>query len=168
MAEITKMLSGTNTLIFGMAVVMVVVFLAMCIDLAAGLYKASLRGEVRRSEVLKRTGYKVAVYEGTIFIASFVDLMIHIAKLPLWFGWNIVYGIPIVTILLGIYWCAVEFLSVREKADAKTHSNMSKIEKIASQVLTREEWVSILAEAMRQGMTESKPKDIDPIDNNEL
>lgn len=168
MAEIAKILSGTNTLIFGMAVVMVVVFLAMCIDLAAGLYKASLRGEVRRSEVLKRTGYKVAVYEGTIFIASFVDLMIHIAKMPLWFGWNIVYGIPIVTILLGIYWCAVEFLSVREKADAKTHSNMSKIEKIASQVLTREEWVQILAEAMRQGMSESKPKDIDPIDGKDL
>ena len=168
MTEIAKMLSGTNTLIFGMAVVMVVVFLAMCIDLAAGLYKASLRGEVRRSEVLKRTGYKVAVYEGTIFITSFVDLMIHIAKMPLWFGWNIVYGIPIVTILLGIYWCAVEFLSVREKADAKTHSNMSKIEKIASQVLTREEWVSILAEAMRQGMTESKPKDLDPIDGKDL
>ena len=94
--------------------------------------------------------------------------MIHIAKMPLWFGWNIVYGIPIVTILLGIYWCAVEFLSVREKADAKTHSNMSKIEKIASQVLTREEWVSILAEAMRQGMTESKPKDLDPIDGKDL
>ena len=168
MAEIAKMLSGTNTLIFGMAIVMVVVFLAMCVDLVAGLYKASLRGEEKRSGVLKRTGFKVALYEGTILIASFVDLMIHIAKVPLWFGWNIVYGIPLATIALGIYWCAVEYLSVREKADAKTHSNMSKIEKIASQVLTREEWISILAEAMRQGMTESKPKDIDPIDGKDL
>lgn len=170
---VTEMLSGTSTLIFGMAIVMVVVFLAMCVDLVAGLYKASLRGEVRRSEALKRTGYKVAIYEGTIFIASSVDLMIHIAKLPLWFGWNIVYGIPLVTIALGIFWCAVEFLSVREKADAKTHSNMSKIEKIASQVLTREEWISILAEAMKKGLQAGQipnpgPKDLDPIDGNDL
>lgn len=165
MAEI---LIGTKTLTLGIAVVAMVVFVAMCVDLAAGLYKASLRGEVRRSEALKRTGYKFALYEGTILIAAGVDLLIHIAKIPLWFNWQMVYGIPLVTIALGIFWCAVEFLSVREKADAKTHSNMSKIEKIASQVLTREEWVAILAEAMRKGMAENKVKDIDPIDNSEL
>ena len=159
---------GAETLLFGIAIVSIVVFIAMCIDLVAGLYKASLRGEVRRSEALKRTGYKVALYEGTVLIMGGMDLLIHIAKVPLWFGWNMVYGIPLVTIALGIFWCAVEFLSVREKADAKTHSNMSKIEKMAQQVLTREEWVSILADAMKQGMTERKSKDIDPIANNEL
>lgn len=163
-----EMFENATTLTMGIAIVALVVFVAMCVDLAAGLYKASLRGEVRRSEALKRTGYKFALYEGTILIAAGVDLLIHISKFPLWFGWQMIYGIPLVTIALGIFWCAVEFLSVREKADAKTHSNMSKIEKIASQVLTREEWVSILAEAMRQGMTEHKTKDIDPIDNNEL
>lgn len=164
----TEILAGAKMLTMGIAIVSMVVFVAMCVDLVAGLYKASLRGEVRRSEALKRTGYKFALYEGTILIAAGVDLLIHISKFPLWFGWQMVYGIPLVTIALGIFWCAVEFLSVREKADAKTHSNMSKIEKIASQVLTREEWISILAEAMRQGMTESKPKDIDPIDGKDL
>ena len=159
---------GIETLAIGIAIVAMVVFVAMCVDLIAGLYKASLRGELKRSEALKRTGQKFALYEGTILIAAGVDMLIHISKFPLWFGWNMVYGIPLVSIVLGIYWCAVEYLSVREKADAKTHSNMSKIEKIASQVLTREEWVSILAEAMRQGMTESKPKGIDPIDGKDL
>lgn len=140
------------------AVACIIVFVAMMIDLGAGLYKASLRGDARRSEALKRTGYKFCLYEGSMLIACGVDVLIHMSKLVLWFGWNLVYNVPLVTLALGVFWCLVEFLSVREKADDKIHSNISKAEQIAKQVLTREEWIAILAEAMRQGM---KQKDVD-------
>lgn len=149
------------------AIACVIVFLAMLVDLAAGLYKAHLRGDTRRSEALKRTGYKFCLYEGAMLIATGVDILIHMGKVPLWFGWDIVYNVPLVTLAMGVFWCLVEFLSVREKADDKIHSNISKAEKIAKQVLTREEWVSILADAMREGMKNPK-KDIEPLDNNEL
>ncbi len=150
------------------AVACIIVFVAMMIDLGAGLYKASLRGDARRSEALKRTGYKFCLYEGSMLIACGVDVLIHMSKLALWFGWNLIYNVPLVTLALGVFWCLVEFLSVREKADDKIHSNISKAEQIAKQVLTREEWVSILAEAMRQGMKGQKVKDVEPIDNKEL
>lgn len=149
------------------AVACLVVFVAMMIDLGAGLYKASLRGDARRSEALKRTGYKFCLYEGSMLIACGVDVLIHMSKLALWFGWHLVYNVPLVTLALGVFWCLVEFLSVREKADDKIHSNISKAEQIAKQVLTREEWIAILAEAMRQGMKQ-KTKGVEPIDNKEL
>jgi len=156
----SEMFINLNTLTLGTAIVSIVVFVAMCVDLAAGLYKASLRGEVRRSEALKRTGFKFALYEGTILIAAGVDLLIHIAKLPLWFGWDIVYGLPLVTIALGIFWCAVEFLSVREKADEKTHSEMKKATQLATEVAK-------ILQAIKEGKT-IEIRDITPLDNDEL
>lgn len=117
------------------SIIAVIVFIAMMIDLAAGLYKAKVRGDARRSEALKRTGYKFLIYEGGIMIASMVDLMIHMGKMYLIFGWEMAWGIPFVTIMMGIFWCVVEFLSVREKADEKIHSDISKAEKLAAQIL---------------------------------
>ena len=117
------------------SIIAVIVFLAMMVDLAAGLYKAKIRGDARRSEALKRTGYKFLIYEGGILIASMVDLMIHMGKLYLLLGWEAAWGVPFVTILMGIFWCMVEFLSVREKADEKIHSDISKAERLAGQLL---------------------------------
>ena len=126
------------------SIVAMVVFVAMMVDLAAGLYKAHLRGDARRSEALKRTGYKFCLYQGSILIAAGIDLCIHLAKVYMWFGWSMVYGLPLVTIMLGIFWCVVEFLSVREKADEKTHSDIAKAEKMAVALLK-------IVEAMRKG-----------------
>ena len=117
------------------SIIAVIVFVAMMIDLAAGLYKAKVRGDARRSEALKRTGYKFLIYEGGIMIASMVDLMIHMGKWYLIFGWDMAWGIPFVTLIMGIFWCVVEFLSVREKADEKIHSDISKAERLAAQIL---------------------------------
>ena len=131
----TELLAGTKVMMMIIAVVAIVVFVAMMVDLAAGLYKASLRGDARRSEALKRTGYKFALYQGSILIAAGIDVLIHLSKLYLWFGWNMVYGLPLITIALGIFWCVVEFMSVREKADEKTHSDIAKAEKMAAALL---------------------------------
>lgn len=117
------------------AMVAVIVCLAMIVDLIAGLYKAYLRGDARRSEALKRTGYKFCLYQGSILIAAGIDVLIHLSRLYKWFSWEIIYGLPLVTIFLGIFWCIVEFLSVREKADEKTHSDIAKAESVAAMVI---------------------------------
>lgn len=137
------------------SIIAVIVFMAMMIDLAAGLYKAKVRGDARRSEALKRTGYKFLIYEGGIMIASMVDLMIHMGKMYLIFGWDMAWGIPFVTLMMGIFWCVVEFLSVREKADEKIHSDISKAEKLAAQILK-------IVEAIKKGESPDldKVKDI--------
>lgn len=126
------------------AVVALIVFLAMLVDLGAGLYKAYLRGDARRSEALKRTGYKFCLYEGSILIAAGIDFLIHLAKIYIVFGWELAWGVPFVTILLGIFWCVVEFLSVREKADEKTHSKIKQTEQLVGHLLK-------VIEALRKG-----------------
>ena len=131
----TELLLNAKSMSMYIACVAIIVFFAMMVDLGAGLYKAYLRGDARRSEALKRTGYKFCLYEGTILIAAGVDAMIHMAKVPMWFGWELVYSIPMITIFIGIFWCVVEFLSVREKADEKTHSDMAKALKLATALL---------------------------------
>ena len=140
----TEIIETARNMFLADSVIAVIVFLAMMVDLAAGLYKAKIRGDARRSEALKRTGYKFLIYEGGILIASMVDLMIHMGKMYLILGWEIAWGVPFVTILMGIFWCVVEFLSVREKADEKVHSDISKAEKLAAQLLK-------IVEAVRKG-----------------
>jgi uncharacterized membrane protein len=139
-----ELLAGTKVMMIIDSIVAIIVFVAMMVDLGAGLYKASLRGDARRSEALKRTGFKFCLYHGSILIAAGIDLLIHLSKLYMWFGWNIVYGLPLITIILGIYWCVVEFMSVREKADEKTHSDMAKAEKMAKALLK-------IVEAIKKG-----------------
>lgn len=150
MTEIIKgMVTGVTEMSVGIVFVAIIVLMAMMVDLVAGLYKAHLRGDARRSEALKRTGYKFLLYEGTILIAAGIDILIHIAKIPMWFGWELMYNVPLVTILIGIFWCVVEFLSVREKADEKIHSDISKAEKLAAQILK-------IVEAVKKGEPVSK------------
>ena len=130
-----ELLAGTKIMMMVDSIVALIVLMAMMVDLCAGLYKAHLRGDARRSEALKRTGYKFCLYQGTILIASGIDLLVHLSKLYLWFGWDMVYNLPLVTIILGVFWCVVECLSVREKADEKTHSEIAKAEKMAVALL---------------------------------
>ncbi len=144
------------TMLVIFAVADMIVLIAMMVDLVAGLYKAHLRGDAHKSEALKRTGFKFCLYEGTMLIASGVDVLIYLSKVFLWFGWDMINGLPLVTIAMGIFWCTVEFLSVREKADDKMHSTISRAEKLAKQVFSREELVDILAEAMRKSSKEQQ------------
>lgn len=139
-----ELLAGTKVMMMMVSVVALIVLMAMMVDLGAGLYKAHLRGDARRSEALKRTGYKFCLYQGTILIASGIDLLVHFSKLYLWFGWQMVYNLPLVTIMLGVFWCFVEFLSVKEKADEKTHSDIAKAERMAKALLK-------IVEAMKKG-----------------
>lgn len=167
----TEIISTARQMFLMDSIIAVIVFIAMMIDLAAGLYKAKVRGDARRSEALKRTGYKFLIYEGGIMIASMVDLMIHMGKMYLIFGWDMAWGIPFVTIMMGIFWCVVEFLSVREKADEKIHSDISKAEKLAAQILK-------IVETIKKGespdldkvkeILEKDAKDIEPLDMKDM
>lgn len=150
---------GTQmTIQIGM-VAIIIVFLAIIIDLVSGMYKAWYRKEKWKSDYLKRTGFKFVLYHGCMLLGLLIDLLIHFSKLYLWWGWDMVYGLPLITLAVGIFWCIVEFLSVREKADEKVHSEIARAERLAKQVFSREELVEILAEAMRKSVLEDKIKD---------
>jgi hypothetical protein len=108
------------------AVVALVVVVAMAIDLASGLYKASLRGETKTSFGLQRTTLKAITYLGSVLICYGVDVLVHMGKLWDAIGWNWLIGVPVFAIIIGVFNCVVELISVREKADAKADKKAFK------------------------------------------
>ena len=130
---------GATTMLMIGLFVMLAVLMAMIVDLGAGLYKAKQRGEVRRSEALRRTLSKFISYHGGLLIATMVDLLIHFLHLYAIIGLPVLSSVPVVTILVGIFLLAVEFLSVREKADEKTKKNQAEALRLLSSLLTKED-----------------------------
>lgn len=108
------------------AVVSIVVLLAMAIDLASGLYKASIRGEAKTSFGLQRTTLKCITYLGSILICYGIDVLLHMGKLWEAIGWQWLVGIPVFAIIIGVFNCIVELFSVREKADSKADKKALK------------------------------------------
>lgn len=146
-AEITPMLSV-------MVVAMIIVFIAMAIDLISGINKAKLNGKMRTSWGLKRTMSKFIMYEGGMLIAGGVDVLIHSSHLYELFSLDVIHGVPVITCLVGMFLCVVEFLSVREKADVKLKKEFSETAKMLGQLVSREDFVKVLAEALKESKKE--------------
>lgn len=135
-----------------------VVFIAMSVDLGAGLYKAHLRGEARRSELLKRTMYKFILYEGGLCIAALIDVCIYLCHGFELFGIDRLDGVPVTSFLIAIFLCIVEGLSVREKADDKIHSEINSAATLIKHIISHEEWIESLAAAIaRAQANENEP-----------
>lgn len=129
---------------------MVVVFFAMVLDLVSGLVKAKQRNEIRSSYGLKRTLSKFIMYEGGMLIAAGVDLLIQLSHLLELFHLGLLHGVPVITLLLGIYLLIVEGVSIGEKADQKIRGEMQKVNEIASKLMSREELVEVLTEVIKR------------------
>lgn len=108
------------------AVIALIVVVAMGVDLSSGLYKASLRGEKRTSFGLQRTTLKAITYLGSILICCGIDVLVHLGKLWVLIGWEWMVGVPVFAIIMGIFNCVVELVSVREKADSKADKKAFK------------------------------------------
>jgi len=134
---------------------MILVLIAMSIDLASGLYKAKLRGEIRTSQALKRTLSKFIAYEGGMMIATGVDIMLHLSKLWSVFGLTIFEQVPVVTCLVGVFLLVVEFLSVREKADQKTKNKMNEAAEMLGDVLSKDSVKDALEELIKKAINDS-------------
>lgn len=131
-------------------VAMVIVMLAMMIDLASGLYKAKLRGEIRSSWGLKRTLTKFITYEGGMLIAAGIDLLMHMSQLVHLFGLETISGVPVITCLVGVFLLVVEFISIREKADHKTKKEMSEAAEVLVKMLSNDNFKEVIRAAIEQ------------------
>lgn len=145
---------GLENMLTIVVVAMLVVLVAMSIDLASGVYKAKLRGEVRSSEALKRTLSKFIAYEGGMMIAAGVDLLFHLSNVVALFHLDAIYGVPVITCLVGVFLLVVEFISIREKADKKIKREMKDAAELISQILAND----TLKEALKTAM-EAQEKD---------
>ena len=128
------MLGGLRELFLMIAMATIVVFVAMAVDLVSGLYKTRLRGDVRTSAALKRSVYKFLTYEGAMVVAACIDVLMHFAHFFTLIGLDALDNVAVVTIIVGVFLCVVELMSVREKADKKTHAQFKKVESAAAQI----------------------------------
>ena len=132
--------------------VYLVILMAMSVDLACGIRKAKIRGEYTNSTALSRSVTKFITYEGGLLIATGVDLLIHLGNFWEILGLDVMMGIPLVTIVIGIFVCSVEWISIREKADEKTKKEMKQAAviagKVAASMLNKDE----LSEALTQAI----------------
>lgn len=148
-----EIFAGTESMISIVVAACIVVFLAMIIDLGSGLMKAKQRHEIRSSWGLKRTLNKFIMYEGGMLIAAGVDLLIHFSHLLQLFHLDLIYGIPVITCLLGIFLLLVEFLSVREKADEKTKTEIARAADAASKLISADDLAEAIAKAIELNKT---------------
>ncbi len=132
------------------AVACIIVLFAMMLDLASGLSKAKQRGELRSSQALRRTLNKFIAYEGGMLIAAGVDLLMHMSQLVRLFGLDAIYGVPVITCLVGVFLLVVEFISIREKADQKTKQKMDDAAALLSEILKNDNLKEVFRAALEQ------------------
>lgn len=143
-----EILVGTDILMLIGAIVSIVVLIAMMIDLASGWQKAKQRDEAHNSYALSRTLNKFLLYEGGVIIALGIDLLLHLAHFWSLLGIDLLASVPVVAILIGIYLCLVEWLSLCEKADEKQRKHFAQVESAAVKLLSKDELVEALAQAI--------------------
>lgn len=149
-----KVFEGAENMLTIVVIACVLVLMAMMIDLASGLYKAKLRGEIRSSWGLKRTLTKFITYEGGMLIAAGVDILVHVSRLTQLFGLDIIVGVPVITCLIGIFLLVVEFVSIREKADKKTKKEMSDAADLLTKILENDTFKDAFKIAIEQKVKE--------------
>lgn len=144
----TDVLTGTGYMLVIIVIACLIVLGAMIIDLGSGLYKAHQRNEFKSSWGLKRTLSKFIMYEGGMLIAAGVDLLIFLSKLFVLFHLDVIQGVPIITCLVGIFLLIVEGMSVHEKADEKTKTEIARVAEISAKMVNKEELVEALTQAI--------------------
>lgn len=143
----------------------IIVFFAMMIDLASGLYKAKQRGEIRSSWGLKRTLSKFIMYEGGMMIAFGVDMLIYFSKLLELFHLTPIVGIPVVSCMVGIFLLVVEFMSIREKSDKKTKKDFSEAGELLSKLLSSNTFKDAVEKAIE---SQNGNKSVEVVEDSEL
>ena len=117
---------GTGAMFPVAAACFISVFIAIIVDLISGIRKAKESKQEIRSKPLSRTGTKFVIYEGAVIIATMIDYMLHFSHLFVLMKLHPIVGFPVVTCLMSIFLCVIEFMSIRERAEDKERKNMNR------------------------------------------
>lgn len=144
MGEIFKnVINDCYMLVVVSCYVFIIVLVAIIVDLASGLRKAKLNNQYRSSEALRRTITKFIQYEGAVLIGLSIDMLLHMGGIFKVIEVIDLYNTPVMTLIIGIYNCVCEFISVRENADAKMKRLRKRVD-------------GEIAEAVRQYLDDKK------------
>lgn len=113
-----------------------VVFVAICADLFAGLRKAKKENKLRTSFGFRKTLDKILQYYGVLFFLSFIDIlqMYLVGGLINEMAWKL-FAFPIITFISTIYICIIEYRSIEEKRDAKENARIDEVTRLLSELI---------------------------------
>lgn len=138
--------AGVGLLLLQVCLAAFIVFMAMCVDLASGLYKAKLRGEVHSSWGLKRSVQKFILYEGAILIAGGIDVLFMMCRVMEVVGCTLLNGIAVFTGFIAVLLCIVEIWSLREKADEKTRKDINRASELIGSLIDKKQLAEVIKE----------------------
>lgn len=131
----TTVVQSLLSMLTGCVMCYIIVFIAMAVDFVSGWNKAKQRHEAHNSTAQSRSVMKFIVYEGGMLIASGIDAMIHLTNIYDILSIPLLRDVPVVTIFIGIFLCAVEISSVKEKAEEKTKKHMMLTEDLIREIV---------------------------------
>lgn len=146
---------GIGLLLAQVCLAAFIVFIAMGVDLASGLYKAKIRGEVHSSWGLKRSVQKFILYEGAILIAGGIDILFLTCRVMPLVGCDVLNGIAIFTDFIAILLCMVEIWSLREKADEKTRKDIKRAGELIGSLVEKKQIADALGKALVEALGHS-------------
>lgn len=126
--------------------------LFIALDFWAGIRKAKKRGDMIRSDKMKRTMDKVSRYYNAILAMLVVDLiqMSAFVFMYLYLGWANAYTFPVFTMLATLFVAAVEIKSIYEPADAKEKQELKDVQALAVAIASHKDDVKEIAEAIAE------------------
>jgi hypothetical protein len=146
----SEIFGGMSSMLLVFCVEVIIVIFAMTVDLFSGIHKARIRGEARTSYGLKRTVSKFILYVGGLGIACGIDTIFHIAQLWSLIGLVLLAKIPIVSTLVAIFSCVVEFRSVWEKAGTKDKKRAAETLDLLLSMVDKQTLIKSLSESVAE------------------
>lgn len=143
---------GIGLLLVQVCLAAFIVFTAMGVDLASGLYKAKIRGEVHSSWGLKRSVQKFILYEGAILIAGGIDILCLTCRVMSLVGCDVLNGVAIFTGIIAIILCMVEIWSLREKADEKTRKDINRAGELIGSLVEKKQIADAIGKAIAEAL----------------
>lgn len=133
----------TMALLVGVAAIAVVI--AIMLDLASGLRKATLTGTARTSYAYERTTTKLMRNGSVVLIMAMIDVMLFFGHLWEIIGIDMLAHVPVVTFTASAWMCFVQAVSIREKAEDKAERKSAETLKQLAEVMTTEQLRALLS-----------------------
>lgn len=137
--------NGLKTMALLVGVAAIAVVIAIMLDLASGLRKATLIGEARTSYAYERTTTKLLSNGSVVLIMAMIDVFLFFGHMWDIIGLDVLSNVPVLTFIASAWMCFVQVVSIREKAEDKAERKSADTLKQLAEVLTTEQLQALLS-----------------------
>lgn len=146
--------NGLKTMALLVGVAAIAVVIAIMLDLASGLRKATLMGEARTSYAYERTTTKLMQNGSVVIIMAMIDVFLFFGHLWDIIGLGVLSSVPVVTFIASAWMCFVQAVSIREKAEDKAERKSADTLKQLAEVLTTEQLQALMSKVRNKENTD--------------